>query len=268
MSKLWSLHGENWGKEGGQIILSSQQIQISAKNLGSLALPNHCPRCFWIKLKLGNKLPWQIFPGIFSSIDSYSKKITWTYYQKYNQLPPWFNKFGNFIRPISVPHHSKFRIINDETNVTLTGVPDDVFLCGDGSYFIIDYKTAKFTKNADKLLPLYKVQLNGYAYIFEKLGMGKVSGLILCYYEPCTEVGADRLDSLLLDQGFRMNFKAHLLEIGLDAEGVVVPLLMQARELGDRKIAPKGRDGCEDCMKMGEIFKHLGLGKIRQELYS
>jgi hypothetical protein len=29
-----------------------------------------CPRCFWISRRA--RLPWQIFPGIFSSIDSYS----------------------------------------------------------------------------------------------------------------------------------------------------------------------------------------------------
>jgi hypothetical protein len=60
----------------------SEQGQISAKNLGSLALQDFCPRCFYLKLKLRFKLPFQIFPGIFSSIDSYSKKITWTYYKK------------------------------------------------------------------------------------------------------------------------------------------------------------------------------------------
>ena len=31
---------------------------------------------------------------------------------------------------------------------------------------------------------MYQVQLNGYAMIFEKLGLGKVSGLGLVYYEP------------------------------------------------------------------------------------
>ena len=53
--------------------MEKEQIRISAKNLGSLALPDCCKKCFYIKLKLKNKLHWQIFPGIFSSIDSYSK---------------------------------------------------------------------------------------------------------------------------------------------------------------------------------------------------
>jgi len=29
----------------------------------------------------------------------------------------------------------------------LTGVPDDIFIMADGRYFIVDYKTAKYTGN-------------------------------------------------------------------------------------------------------------------------
>jgi hypothetical protein len=49
-------------------------LRISAKNLGALALPDFCPRCFWLKSRT-KVLPFQIFPGIFSSIDSYTKRV-------------------------------------------------------------------------------------------------------------------------------------------------------------------------------------------------
>ena len=123
------------------------QIRISAKNLGYLAMPYYCPRCFYLKLKLNFKLPYQIFPGIFSSIDSYSKKITWTYFEKYGKLPEWFSDFGDFKRPVTVPHHSKYFIIDEETNVKLTGAPDDIFETNNSAYSIIDYKTSRFTKH-------------------------------------------------------------------------------------------------------------------------
>jgi len=45
------------------------KLRISAKNLGELALSDFCPRCFWLKLH-AKRLPFQIFPGIFSSIDA------------------------------------------------------------------------------------------------------------------------------------------------------------------------------------------------------
>jgi len=50
------------------------QFRISAKTLGELALPDFCPRCFWLKLH-AKHLPLQIFPGIFSSIDAYTKRV-------------------------------------------------------------------------------------------------------------------------------------------------------------------------------------------------
>lgn len=61
-----------------------EQIKISAKNLGQVALEDFCPRCYWIKLKTSNKLPYQIFPGIFSSIDAYTKKCAHALIEKDN----------------------------------------------------------------------------------------------------------------------------------------------------------------------------------------
>ena len=73
-----------------------EQIRISAKSLGQLALADCCPKCFYIKLKLNNRMPFQIFPGIFSSIDSYSKKVTWQYVEKHKKVPSWFDPYGEF----------------------------------------------------------------------------------------------------------------------------------------------------------------------------
>ena len=234
------------------------QIQISAKNLGILALKDYCPRCFWLNLKLKFKMPFQIFPGIFSSIDSYTKKITWNYYEKYKRLPDWFSEFGEFSRPIPVPGWSKFYLIDEETNIKLTGVPDDIFLKVDGSYFIPDYKTSRFTHHQDSLLPMYRVQLNGYAMIAESIGISPVSGLGLIYYEPQTDMTVGKLDEVLLDKGFDMGFEAHLLEVELDPEGVVKPLLTEVRRLADLSQAPEGRRGCKDCGLVQEMAGLIG----------
>ena len=54
-----------------------------------------------------------------------------------------------------------------------------------------------------------------------------------------------------------MSFQAHLLEKGLDSSGVVIlPLLRQVREIGDRQVMPTGRDGCEGC---GKVDKLMGM---------
>lgn len=233
--------------------MNKKIVRISAKNLGQLKLPDYCPRCFWIKLKLQFKLPWQIFPGIFSTIDSYSKKITWQYYKKHKTVPPWFKPFGDFNGLLPVPHWSKFFIVDKKTGIKLNGLCDDIFKMADGRYFIWDYKTAKFTDNQDKLLPLYVVQLNGYALIFEKMGIGKIGGLGLCYYEPLGDAPVSKFDAVIKDDGFVMPFKAHLKRIKLDPGGTVLPLLQEVRRYADMGKAPGGRDGCRDCGMLEEV---------------
>ena len=50
-------------------------MRISAKDLGWLAVDDFCSRCFWIE-RHAKGLPYQVgFPGIFSSIDAYTKNI-------------------------------------------------------------------------------------------------------------------------------------------------------------------------------------------------
>ncbi|MCP4611706.1 MAG: PD-(D/E)XK nuclease family protein [Planctomycetes bacterium] len=227
-------------------------IHISAKNLGALAMPNCCPHCFWLKLNC--KLPYQIFPGIFSSIDSYSKKITWGYYEKFNSLPDWFKPFGDFARPVKAPGRSVFFVDDERTNIKLTGVVDDIFQKKDGSYFIVDYKTSRFTRNQDALLPIYRVQLNGYALIAEKCGLKPVTGIGLLYYEPQTNAAVD-IDQALLNDGFAMPFKAYLHELQLKPKEIVYPLLKRARQIADLSRPPKGNTSCQDCQKLEDLIR-------------
>lgn len=206
----------------------SEQIRISGKHLGQLALRDFCQCCFWIRLKCSDKLPFQIFPGIFSSIDSYTKKVTAVHHQKYGEVPQWLDGFGELGEPLPIPHHSVFQTLDKTTNILLTGVPDELFRRPDGSLVILDNKTARFTKNQDVLLPLYEVQLNAYAWIAERLGMGKVNGLGLVYYEPQTEMTTENVDEVLADDGFSMKFQAKALPLDLRLDRIP-PLLHQVR---------------------------------------
>ena len=161
-----------------------------------------------------------------------------------------------------MPHFSKYFIFRENENILLTGVPDDIFQKRDGSYFIIDYKTARFTDHQDELLPLYTVQLNGYALIGEQIGFSPVSGLGLCYYEPQTQVNDKTVKSSLIDGGFTMPFQAHLLEAELDPQRIVLPLLRRVREIGDRQVVPEGRDGCAGCGRVREVMGLVGGGTV------
>jgi len=230
------------------------QIRISAKNLGELAMPNFCPRCFWLKLRLNNKLPFQIFPGIFSSIDSYTKNVIHAFFDMNGKFPVWLTDLGELVAYQKPPHYSKFNIVNSESNVLLTGTPDGVFVRPDSSYLIADYKTAKYTGRQDALMPMYEVQLNAYAAIGEQRGFSPVSGLALIYMEPVTHSDAV-VDSInQRDDGFAMGFTAYIHKVEVNSSPIP-PLLARVREIYELPSAPMGCIGCNDCQIMQMIFQ-------------
>lgn len=223
----------------------SHVLRISAKTLGALALPDACPRCFWLQAQMGFKLPYSFFPGIFSSIDSYSKTITHLHRHHHGRLPVWMGRNGIEGEPVNGLHHSRFQLIENDHGIVLTGVPDDVIRSEVG-LTIIDYKTARHTDGQDALLPVYRVQLNCYARIAEQLGMGRVRRLALLYYQPKTDISVDDLRSLTTAEGFAMRFEPQLVEIPLEPE-LVPPLLADARRLYDLPVPPAGKEGCKNC---------------------
>jgi hypothetical protein len=227
-----------------------EQIRISAKNLGALALPAHCPRCAWLTLRLRHKAPFQIFPGIFSSIDSYTKRVVHSRFDEHGGRPRWLTELGDIVGYGEPPHWSHFNLHDRAHNVLLTGMPDALLIRADGSFVIGDYKTAKYTGTQDELLPMYEVQLNAYALIAERRGFHPVSGLALIYMEPMTDPADAR--GRYRDYGFEMGFSAHVLSVQL-APDLINPLLARVREIHDMPTSPPGRPGCKDCQLVDRL---------------
>ena len=232
-------------------------MRISAKNLGILALPDCCPRCFWMRAKLGWKSPWAIMPGIFSSIDGFSKRAILASYEKNGFFPPWIAGRWSDARPLPTPHHSTFRLTDPETGIVLTGVPDLIIGLSNRRLAILDLKTARYSKHQDALLPMYRVQLNGYALIAEGLGMGTVEALGLVYGEPPPNDQNRGLDALVDDCGFSMPFKTTAEPIDLN-RALIPPLLRRAKTLLEMKNPPEGQEGCKDCRLVDEL---IGYGR-------
>lgn len=226
-------------------------LRISGKDLGYLALPDFCPRCFWIQ-RHAKKLPYQIFPGIFSSIDSYTKKVTHAYFDSNKKLMAWLQNYGLFGEPIKIP--SNFKLQNESANTLLTGTPDEIIKLDAGSYAILDYKTAKYTSTSDELMPIYMVQLNAYADIAESVGFTPIQSLFLIYYEPQTNLETTEMQKIISEEGFSMKFKAHIVPIERD-KALTSSLLGRAREIYDELIAPQGIAECKDCEALNAIVK-------------
>ncbi len=226
-------------------------FRISAKALGEVALPAFCPRCFWLKTHV--KLPYQIFPGIFSSIDAYTKRAVHSWFDSKGSAPAWLSGLGDVVGYAPAPHYSKFNILDSETNTLFTGAPDDILVLRDGSHVIVVYKTAKYTGAQDLLFPLCETQLNGYALISEQRGPQPVSALALIYMEPVTYQEAAQADENHRGDGFAMGFAANIHAVDLNP-GMVRPLITQARAIYDAKTPPARRAGCNDCQLVDELI--------------
>lgn len=234
--------------------MRTESLRISAKDLGSLAMPDCCERCFWIHRHY--KLPFQIFPGIFSSIDSYTKKVVHGYFEKYKKAPDWMAPLGKIKNYVEPPLRKEFQVFDEGSGVILTGVPDEILQCSDDSYLIIDYKTAKYTERQDEMLPVYDIQLNGYAYIAERCGLKPVVGLALVYTEPRTDEHDAMDEGNRTADGFKMPFGIKVVGVELNPDKVI-PLMKKAGEIYDHDRPPKGRVDCKDCERLERLIKIL-----------
>ena len=236
-------------------------IKISAKNLGYTALADFCPRCYWIKLRTSHRLPWQTFPGIFSSIDSYTKHCIHHIIDGYKDnpydspLPRWMDEIGKINKYETVPHWSKNKYEDTKSNIILSGAPDDILIRADGSKVIPDWKTAKHTDTQDQLLPLYQVQLNVYAILNGDVN----TDLCLVYMEPWTEKVA-ACDNITVT-GFKMAFSAVVVPVVND-RSVVRRALQLTRDIYELEKPPDSRTGCKDCDNLDKIIGLLGMGKV------
>jgi len=232
-----------------------EQIRISAKNLGQVGLEDFCPRCYWINLK-SKTLPWQIFPGIFSSIDAYTKRVTHGIIDGKSR-PEWLAAMGDIVSYQKAPHWSKFTTDIQEYGITLSGVVDDILVTRAGDIIIPDYKTAKYTANQDKLLPMYQIQLNGYSVIAEARGIFPVTGLCLVYFEPITD--EDSAKQYKTGQGFDMAFKATPLRVSIDRDQLN-EAMEKTRAIYDLAEPPDPKGDCKDCQALLGIQNILSRG--------
>jgi hypothetical protein len=230
--------------------------RISGKDLGQLALPNACGRCFWLSRKV-SALPYQKFPGIFSSIDSYSKRVVHGWFDRHGRAPQWLAELGEISGYLDPPHHSKFFLLDEAIGIRLTGAPDAVFTRPDGSLVIGDYKTSRITDTQDKLFPMYAVQLNAYALIAQHVGWPRVDALALIYTEPGTDHSAAVAVANQREHGFALSFSAQIKHVPLHPERVV-QLMHKAVALCRSDTPPASRHGCPDCARVREMIDRLG----------
>ena len=230
-----------------------ETLKISAKNLGYTALADFCPRCYWIKLRQNFKLPYQNFPGIFSSIDSYTKHVVHHIIDNVPNKPQWMKEMGTIVGYEKVKHWSKNTYFDPKTNITLHGAQDDILVCEDGSRVVPDWKTQRHSDTQDKLKVLYDVQLNVYSILTEQDKHDEVR-LFLVYMEPCSEPSY-ACDNII-DGGFRLCFSGVVVPVERD-RGLVRKALNTTREIFQLESPPKGNADCKECKLLDAVIELL-----------
>lgn len=217
---------------------------ISAKDLGRLNMPDFCPCCFWLERHVDK--PPAVFPGIFSTLDAITKRSVNRSFNNQECLPGWLPIKGL----VGVEEgDTYFKYPTEYGDWILTGCPDDIFQRDDGSYHIVDYKTAKFTARQDELFPIYHVQLNCYAYLAEKYDYKPVSKLSLIYCQPN--------EDLENDDYFQLGFKIYLLDADLDQD-IIPKLLIKAREILNQDKPPLAKENCRGiCQWIDRVFRKI-----------
>lgn len=226
-------------------------LRIPPRLIGSISCQNFCQRCFWYRLH-NPDMPYQVFPGIFSSIDSYTKRLVHAWFDAHGTAPSWLGALRGVVGYAPAPHWSQFTVTFDAYGITVAGTPDEMLLRADGTQIICDYKTAKYSAAQDELLPLYETQLNAYALIAGQLGYAPVSGLALIYMEPVCD--CDDFCEHCLDAGFRMLFKARVVPVEINLLRLDL-LLARARMIYDMRRPPEGRQGCKDCVRLERLLR-------------
>jgi hypothetical protein len=210
-----------------------------------------CQRCFWLKAKGVLKRPSVPFPKIFTRIDQQTKEY---FFGKRSEemaegLRPGRVAFGDrWVRsgPLEVPGHP--------TPVVVAGRIDTALAFDDGSYAIIDLKTAE---PRDEHVPFYGRQLNCYALAAENPARGRVtlkpvSMLGLLCIEPISMVG--------LDDGVAYKGTTQFLEIPRD-DDAFLGFLSQVLFVLEQPEPPDPAPECSYCsyLAAGSLVMLTGL---------
>ena len=149
-----------------------------------------CARCYWLAARGVLKRPSAPFPRVFTTIDNLTKDF---YFNQRTEAMAKGLRPGRVVvgdrwvrsRPIEVPGH--------DTLVKIEGRIDTALAFDDGSYAIVDYKTAAPKREH---IDFYSRQLHAYALALENpaegaLELSPVSQLGLLCVEPVAMVALD-----------------------------------------------------------------------------
>jgi hypothetical protein len=225
-------------------------IRVSPRDLGKMLLKKFCPRCYWILIGLGFRVPFDMpMAGLMYNMDRFEKALVECHFEDKGLSPKWLASM-NCVEVAEFPE--KMTMEFPKYGLTMVGKPDAVLRKKDGSLFLIDYKTAKDKGSDDPFMPAYETQLLGYVHLLEANGVGKVSEVALVYFDNDLVDYYDEPLELLTRSGLTVPFTAKIHPIEFSRQALD-PLLKAFRGYADMLAPPKGRDHCKDCERLERL---------------
>ena len=106
-------------------------------------------------------------------------------------------------------------------------------------------------------MPIYQIQLNGYAYIAEAIRLKPVKDLYLVYFEPPYKETYEAItDGHINGDGFEMSFKPVIHKINREPKEIG-RLLEKASKIYEFNKPPEGINGCKDCERLEGLMNML-----------
>lgn len=164
----------NWNYGGDRFRLSRSKIDLFVE----------CPRCFYIDNKLGTARPPGFPFALNSAVDALLKK-EFDIHRADGSAHPLMEQYGIDAVPFQHDHMNIWRenfkgieYKHSETNFTVSGAVDDVWINPQGELIIVDYKSTSKDEKIEELNKDwhegYKRQMEVYQWLFRKNGF-KVS---------------------------------------------------------------------------------------------
>lgn len=225
-----------------------------------------CPRCFYLDARLGVKRPSMPAFTLNSAVDALLKNEfdllrkkgeSHELMKKYKidavpfdhkDLPLWRGEVNRF---------SGAAVLHQETNLTVDGLIDDVWINKDKELIIVDYKSTSTVKEIsleDEYKQGYKIQMEIYQWIFRNLGF-KVSNKGYFVFANATK-NRPSFDGRL---EFEMTIVEH---VGDDSW--VPKALREIKQCLLSNEIPKSAEYCEHCLyreSAGRAFRDAILSE-------
>jgi len=242
-----------------------EKLRISVTNLAAFTIAKFCPKWAWYLMKMGNKVPFRKpFPGLMGDLDRLEKEVLRTVIAETGEAPEWLAHFADAGQPLDLWQVGHY---DAETGIEFVGRPDAVLPLDDGSCGVIDNKSAKFKGEDDPFWPAYPTQVNGYAFLLQRQEEEySVSRGAIVYFEVQSDLHGDSLLKIVTRSGIRPEFRVKAVEVEINPEEIIPPLLKQAREIFDLEAPPKGRSGCEDCELVASLMDLYRAAEVADQL--